>query len=198
MNLKPTLLAASLALATGALALTPAAFAADGTVNINGKVLGSTCTVGGTGGTTTVTLPDVQTSALSSSGVHTGDTGFTIALTDCPTTPSGVNVGLQFFSGQDTAAGAAANGQLANTGGATSVDVQLLDSSGNAVVIASAAPTDNSNVTDSTLIPTTSQVGPPVITAGSVNLQYTARYYATAAAGAGSVSATTQFVVNYQ
>jgi major type 1 subunit fimbrin (pilin) len=192
MNLKPTLLAVGLAVACGGLAIAPAALAADGTVTINGKVLNATCSVGGSPAGATVTLPDVAKSLLATSGSTAGKTAFTIALTGCPTTPTGVNVGLQFFSGQDTAAGAAANGQLANTTGgtyATNVDVQLLDSTGTtAVQIASAAPTDNTGVTDSTVVPGT----------GAVSLSYSAQYYATGVATAGLVAATTQFVVNYQ
>lgn len=202
MNLKHTLLAAGLALALGATALAPqAAHAADsGTITINGKVLSSTCNVtsgGSAGSSFTVSLPDVQSSALSTAGNTAGATAFALSLSGCPTTPSGVQVGAQFYSAANTDT---TTGTLKNTG-VTNVDVQLMsvggttgttpsgaNTGGTAVTIATASPTGNSNVTD----PVT------LTSAGTATLNYYAQYYATGAAGAGAVSTTVNYLINYQ
>lgn len=191
MNLKPTLLATGMALALGAMALAPQAAnaAADGTITVNGKVLASTCNVGGSGtpANTTVTLDPVQRSALTTAGTGAYTASrkqFSINLSNCPTTPSGVQVGLQFFGGNDSSA----PGLLANTGTATGVGVQLLDGAQSAVTIASAQPTDGSNVTDQTTLSGASQA-----------LTYYAQYYVTnASPAAGTVTSQTSFVINYQ
>ncbi|HET7929812.1 MAG TPA: fimbrial protein [Rhodanobacteraceae bacterium] len=189
MNLKPTLLATGMALALGTMALAPQAAhaTADGTVTIGGKVLNGTCSVSGNGSpaNTAVTLADVQQSALTATGAYTASQQkFSIDLTNCPTTPSGVQVGLQFFGGNDSSGA----GLLTSTGTATGVEVQLLDSSKNAVTITSAQPTDNSNVTDAT-----------TLSGASATLDYYAQYYVTSATpGAGTVEAQTSFVINYQ
>lgn len=189
--MKVTSLAASAALA---LALSTAGFApqvahaADsGTITINGKVMNSTCDVTGNGGTNdfTVTLPPVAKTALASSGQTAGDTGFTLSLSNCPTTPAGLKVGAQFYS----SANADATGRLTNTvtsGGATNVAIQLLDGSSNPIAVA--ASQSGAAVTDQTTVPAS----------GNASLSYTARYYATGVATAGNVSTTVQYVINYQ
>jgi major type 1 subunit fimbrin (pilin) len=192
MNLKPTLMAAAFAAACGTLAIAPTALAADsGTITFNGQVLNSTCSVSGDGGSNdfTVALPTVQKGVLPSSGAYSaGAKPFTLSLTGCPVNATPIKVGAQFYSSN---ADAALTGGLKNasgTGYATGLDVQLLDSGNTAITIGTAAPTGNANVSD--------QVA--VDGSGNATLGYTAQYYVTGTVGAGSVSTSVQYVINYQ
>jgi major type 1 subunit fimbrin (pilin) len=194
MNMKHTLLAAAIAFASGAMAITPAALAADsGTITINGQVLTNTCNVNGGTSSLTVALPNVQTSALATNGVGAygaSATGFALNLTGCPVYATAIKVGAQFYS--STNADASIPGGLKNTTGtgyATGVDVQLLDGSNATFTIGTAAPTGNANVTDQVAVSGT----------GTATLNYKAQYYvANAAPTAGSVSTSVQYVINYQ
>lgn len=194
MNLKSTLLASALAVACGALALAPIANAADsGTITFNGQVLTNTCNVNGGTSSFAVTLPNVQTSALTSNGVGAygpSATAFALNLTGCPVYATAIKVGAQFYS--PTNADASVTGGLKNSTGAgyaTGVDVQLLDGSNTALTIGTAAPTGNANVTDQVAVSST----------GTATLNYTAQYYvASAAPTAGTVSTSVQYVINYQ
>lgn len=189
MNLKSTLLATGLVIASSAIALAPqTAHAADnGTITISGKVMNSTCDVNGggaTGDSFTVTLPPVAATALATSGDTAAKTSFSINLSGCPTTPAGIQVGTQFFS----SANADGSGHLNNSAGpgfATNVAVQLLDSADAAINVttsqASAAVTD-----------------PTTLAGSTATLDYAAQYYATGGATAGDVSTTVQYVINYQ
>lgn len=189
MKVTSIAISTALALALGVAGMAPqTAHAADsGTITITGKVMNSTCDVTGNGGSSdfTVTLPPVAQSALASKDQTAGDTGFTLSLTNCPTTPTGLKVGAQFYS----AANANSNGRLDNTattGGATGVAIQLLDDGDAPITIATSQ--SGAAVTDQTTVPTS----------GTTQLSYTARYYATTAATAGNVSTTVQYVINYQ
>lgn len=198
MNLKPTLLALALATAGGALALAPAAQAADGTINISGKVLSSTCIVTVNGGSA-VTLTPVLWSALGAAGSTANPTAFSVALTGCPTTPSGVQVGAVFDgTNADTTT---SNGTLLNTAGAGAaqkVDVQVRSTGGAAGTTSAtttsggtAVPFDGATVTNQT----------SVDSSGNAVLGYYAQYYATAALAAsdsGLVNTSTTFTLNYQ
>lgn len=194
MTLNSTLLATALAVACGALALAPVAKAADsGTITFNGQVVTNTCNVNGGTSSFTVTLPNVQTSALTTNGVGAygaSATAFTLNLTGCPVYATAIKVGAQFYSA--TNADATVLGGLKNTSGtgyATGVDVQLLDNTNTAFTIGTAAPTGNANVTD--------QVA--VSNSGTATLNYKAQYYvANAAPTAGTVSTSVQYVINYQ
>ena len=61
----------------------PGANASDGTITINGLVLGTTCNINGGTSSFTVTLPTVKTTDFVSSVA--GKTQFDLNLTDCPT-----------------------------------------------------------------------------------------------------------------
>lgn len=156
-----------------------AAEASDGTVNFTGTIASQTCTVSVNGGssTATVTLPKVATGVLASAGEVAGNTRFTMALSDCSTTTG--NVYAYFEQG----AGVNANGRLTNTGTATGVDIQLLDSANAAI---------NAGSTDQTTAPAT-----VALTDGAGSLTYSAQYYATAAATAGTVASTVNYSINY-
>ncbi|HVX03555.1 MAG TPA: fimbrial protein [Rhodanobacteraceae bacterium] len=182
MNLKSSLLASTLAVACGALALAPNAHAADGTITITGKVIAPTCSVSNAiGGNLSVTLPTVLTSAFSGSvGSTTGATPFDLALTGCPTNPAGIQVAAQ-FSGTNISA---TDGNLLNTAASGSnVEVQLTDSAGTAI---------NLNTTPT---PVTATVDP----SGNATLNYKAQYYAAVGAvTGGAVQTSVQYTLTYQ
>lgn len=156
--------------------------AADGTVTINGKVVDQTCTLGGTNGNYTVTLPTVGKSTLPTVGTTTGDTKFTINLTSCPTG----NIGVYY---DNTNANITANGRLKNTiAGPTgsNVEVQLLNSAKTVIDLTKDRGTQ----------------GPLTVASsgGAVNIDFYARYYATAAvstATVGDVTTTATYYVVY-
>lgn len=178
-----TLLSAALIAGFGVAALAPqAAKATDGTININGAVTGSTCVVKVNGAVSpaTITLPTVSTTALSAAGVTAGQTAFAINLSGCAGTPTATKASTFFENGPNVNAA----GRLVNTGTATNVDVQLVNSDNSVITAGSAAPTSGTGVA--------------MISAGAATLNYYARYYATAAATAGSVASSVQFSVIYQ
>jgi major type 1 subunit fimbrin (pilin) len=179
MNLKPTLLAVGLAVACGGLAIAPAALAADGTVNITGTIITGTCTaaVAGNNGTA-VKLPTVQSSVFGGLGSTSSPTPFSISLTNCPTTPSGVQATANF----DQTNVDASTGALTTTGG-TGIEVQLTDGSGTAINLkTSPAPVSATIASD-----------------GTATLGYKAQYYQPSATSivAGSVTTSVDYTLTY-
>ncbi|WP_010115526.1 fimbrial protein [Acinetobacter sp. P8-3-8] len=154
--------------------------AADGTVTINGKVIDQTCTLGGTNGNYTVTLPTVGKSTLPTTGTTTGDTKFTINLTNCPTG----NIGVYY---DNTNANITANGRLKNTAtGGSNVEVQLLNSTKAVIDLTKDRGTQGAIAVASS--------------SGNANIDFYARYYATAAVSAatvGDVTTTATYYVIY-
>ncbi|MBU6477413.1 MAG: type 1 fimbrial protein [Xanthomonadaceae bacterium] len=183
MKLKSNLLATSLAIACGALALAPTANAApDGTINITGKVIAPTCSVSNANsGIVSVNLPTVLTSAFSGSvGSTTGATPFALALTGCPTNPSGVQVAAQ-FSGSNISA---TDGNLLNTAASGSnVEVQLTNGTGTAINLST----------------TPKPVAATIDASGNATLNYQAQYYAAVGAvTGGAVQTSVQYTLTYQ
>lgn len=161
------------------LAAAGSAFAVDGTVNVTGTVSTATCTV--TVSPSTVALPTVQRSALGSNGAVAGTTPFQIITSGCSGT--GVTNITTFFEYSSTIN---ASGRLNNTissgaGGATNVDVQVLNSSLGVVNLAGALGSQNV----------------PSIAFGNSTQNFYARYYATGAATAGTFSSSFTFTLVY-
>lgn len=153
------------------------AFAADGTINFTGSVVASTCAYTGTGGgSQTVSLPVVSTSALTTAGNTAGDTPFDINLTSCGTTAKNVAVNLEGISYDSV------TGHLNNTatGGAANVRVQLLDRNNQAVIRVPGA--------SATVMSTT---------AGNATIPLLAKYVANGAATAGNVVSSVNFSIIY-
>ena len=180
-----TLLSAALIAGLGIIAFAPnTAQATDGTININGTVTGSTCTVkiNNAASPATITLPTVSTTALSAAGNTAGETAFSINLSACGGSPVATKASTFFENGANVNAA----GRLTNTAvsPAGNVDVQLVNSDDSVIIAGSAAPT--------------SGVGVASIVANAATLNYFARYYATAAATAGAVKTSVQFSVIYQ
>lgn len=176
-----TLFSAALIAGFGIAALAPQnARAVDGTITFNGKVLNSTCSVSNaTAGVVAVTLPDVQSSAFTASGSVAGLTPFSLVLTGCPTTPSGVVVGAAFSGGSIDSAHA---GTITNTG-TSNVNVQMTDSSGTALNLST-----NSNPVNAVISGT-----------GTATLGYKAQYYQPTATAvtAGTVTASVSYTLTY-
>lgn len=156
--------------------------AADGEVRISGTITANTCDITtGTGGVHTVTLPTVMARTLSEAGKTAGRTPFTVALVNC--SPDSGDVALYFEPGANTDM---ATGRLKNTSAATATGVQVGLLNGSMVPIElnqSSASLQNSQTVS--------------IASGSATLNYFAEYYATGAAGAGSVSTSTFFSIVY-
>ncbi|OOG65466.1 hypothetical protein B0E46_03735 [Rhodanobacter sp. B04] len=193
-----TLLSAALIAGFGVAALAPqAARAADGTINITGKVISGTCTVAVNGANANVVLPNVQASALTAGSAYTtGAKGFSVALTGCPASPTGLSIGLGFqTTNADTA-----TGTLKNTG-VTNMDVQLMyTTSATGTATAPATTGGTAVVLDGATVTGAVNMGAGPATSAYYN--FYAMYYPLAAwsatTGTGAVSTSAQFNVSYQ
>lgn len=180
MLLNKSLLTSALIAAFAVAAIAPAAHAADGTINITGTINSSTCKINGANSpaTVAVTLPTVSTTALNAAGSVAGRTAFNLALTGC----GALTKATTFFEPGPTVQ---ADGNLKNaTGTATGVEVQLLNNDFSAIALNGGASAQNSQSV--------------TLASGAGTLNYYAQYFATTAAGAGSVSTSVQFSMIYQ
>jgi major type 1 subunit fimbrin (pilin) len=179
-----TVLSAALIAGFGVAALAPqVARATDGTITFNGKVLSSTCTVSNAaGGIVTVTLPDVVKTVFTAQGSTAGLTPFSLNLTGCPTTPSGVVVGAS-FSGNANIDGT--TGAIQNTSGVgySNVEVQMTNASGTAINLST----------------TPNPVSATINGSGAATLSYQAQYYQPTATAvtAGTVTTSVAFTLTY-
>ncbi|UVL43187.1 type 1 fimbrial protein [Pseudomonas sp. B21-040] len=179
-----TLLALSVAAGLTVVFALPAQ-ASDGTINFVGAIKDVTCTVqaAGTSGISTVTLPTITKSALTTVGATAGDTNFNIELTNCSGTDvSGSGVAVHFEPGVNVNA----NGRLTNNGAATGVDLALYETNAASPLNLGVAPTAAyKSMTGAT-------------PNGSATLPYTVKYYATSATpGAGTVTSSVVYSVVY-
>lgn len=181
-----TVLIASLGVAT----LPVVARAADGTINITGLVTAGTCKVGtGSPYSQSVVLPTVQSSALTGVGTVAGSTAFSFAISGCATTGGPTKATTYFEPGAniDTT-----THNLFNTGGATGVEVQLLNGAGSAATAFSPIVLGNPIATQNSGTVTISA-------AGGATMNYYAQYYASAATPtAGTVTSAATFTMIYQ
>lgn len=162
------------------LALAGSANAADGNIVITGEITDTTCniSVNGAGNNATVVLPTVSADSLSAAGATAGATPFSITLSGC--SGSSLNTASTWFEPGPTVDGT--TGRLNNTGDAENVQVELLNSDLDSIVVGS--PSQNDVPVD--------------ISGGSGTLNYYARYYATDAAEAGTVNTFLQYTVIYE
>ncbi len=189
--MKKIFLSAALVASMGAVALAPnAARAADGTITINGQITSATCTISVNGGTAspTITLPTVQASQFTGTGIATGWTAVTIALSNCTAgngTPAVTKVLPYFEQGANTDL---TSGYLKNaTGTATGVQVAL--------------STTNSLSNKLNLAANAGQQGAGTAQAigGNPSFTYYAAYVSNAASvTAGTVATSVQYDLNYQ
>lgn len=179
---KKTLFATALVAGLGFVAFgANTAHAVDGTINITGKVISSTCQINGgaSPAAINVTLPNVSTTSLTAAGAVAGRTPFNIALSGC----GSLTKATTFFEPGPTVL---ADGNLKNTAAtpASGVEVQLLNGDFSAINLGGAAAAQNSATAN--------------LTSGAGTLNYYAQYYANAAAGSGNVTSSVQFTMLYQ
>lgn len=167
-----------------ALAFSSSASAADGTITINGEITDTTCNISVNGGAAdaTVVLPTVSASSLAAAGETAGATPFNIALSGCTGTALGTAT-TWFESGLNVDS---TSGRLNNTGTATEVQVQLLNS-GMAAIMAG-GPQGGGGQNDI----------PVDISTGDGTLNYYAQYYATAPSTAGTVVTSVEYTLVYE
>lgn len=179
------LLTSALVASLGALAIMPSAHAAtatDGTINISGQVVATTCTVAVNGGSAngTVALKPAPTSALNAAAATYGDMPFTIGVTGCDSSLNGKTV-TPYWSGTNINSA----GRLNNTGLATKVDLQLLNSDDTTAITLNGGE-GNQGTTG------------VAVASGAATMTYYARYYATGTATAGTVSSSVNYTLIYQ
>ena len=165
-----------------------AAHAADGTINVTGSVVASTCKINGGQNDLDVPLPRVGTNSLSEAGMTAGRTPFKFDLTECgtgaeaPTKVSvhfepGANVNLE--TGRLVPIGAGTDGVAQN------VEIGILNDKYEAVKVGAVGDQQNSSV--ATIDGTT----------GAATLEYSAEYNATGVATAGSANSSVQYSLSY-
>lgn len=170
------------------------AFAIDGTISITGTIKGLTCTISGgpgttpgTGGSFSVELLPVQTSALATPGQPAAAKPFSIVLGagTGATCPDGTRASILFDA--SSAMINPATGNLRNTTGtgqAGNVEVQILDS------LAANAPVNLASGN------TTTEV--TAVGTGGVTLPFQAQYIAVGGpASAGAVNTSVGYTVSF-
>ena len=166
--------AATLALAG---LLSQGAFAEDGTINFEGEIVASTCSVSPKSQNMTVPLGKVKTSVLSAAGSTSTPSKFTIELLDCD--PSKAKVTLRAPPNTNDATLLRLAGGLVGTTQASNVAVLIADSTGKQIPLGSASDEY-------------------AILQGANSLQLQAKYKSVnVCASAGIANATAQFTVAY-
>ena len=178
--------ALSAALALGASAT---ASAQDGLITFNGEVLADTCevTFPGTSGPATnpvITLPTVSTTSLATIGTTAGRTPFSVQVgsTEKPCTV-GTDVAVELNPNSNASITGGRLNNILNTDNATGVQVQLIDGSGAPIALNDGAPWTSART---------------AITGGVAVLNFAGEYYASAQAGAGKVSSTVEYTIDYK
>ncbi|WP_020202775.1 MULTISPECIES: fimbrial protein [Cupriavidus] len=167
--MKNTLLASAIAAAAAAAAFAPVANAYDGTIEITGNIVATTCQINGSNGPTDVTvpLPPVSANALSTQGATAGRTPFSITLSGCQG-GSATKVSTSFEAGPTVNS----TGRLTvDAGGASGVEIRLLNATQGVINAGTALTGQNS--------PAVNIVG------NGATLNYFAEYFAT---GTGTVT----------
>lgn len=187
--MKKTLVSLSLLAALG-MGMTAANAASTGTITFNGELTDTTCDVdvNGQGADATVTLPTVSVNQLTAAGNVTGRTSFNMNLTNCVIgTEGGHSKVAAFFQPGNTVD--LGTGRLKNmsTDGATLVDLQLLDASGNYSAI---------NVGNTDQVQDTSYVD--IAADGTALLPYAVEYYANGQTTPGVVTSSVVYNLMYQ
>ena len=205
---------AQAALAISAAALSAPSFAGDGTINFVGNVVNNTCavsvgstTMGGSNkNSVTVTLPDAKTSTLDAAGQVDGVTKFKIGVSGCDTSAEGLNGvpgqnSFQAFFTTTFAPNAGtvdSNGRLINATEKSPaqnvvLEVGTLDSK------SAAFTAINLNGTDAEVQQNVADASIEIKDASTGAEQYFAvRYYATAKAKAGGITASLPFTISYK
>ncbi|MTD28727.1 fimbrial protein [Erwinia sorbitola] len=167
-----TSLAAVIAIPASAIA------AADGTITFTGEITNTTCAIsvnGSASANTAVTFDPVSATSLTTNGAVGAEKPITMSLTDCQNPTE--NVRAVF----DSAHTDPTTGNLANTGTAGNVQVQLLDSTRSAINLNNPQSSGPSfNIVD-----------------GKASLHYYARYFATDQVTGGDVNTLVNYSLSY-
>lgn len=166
-----------------------ATYAVDGTITFNGTLVNSTCSATiGSGSTTsgTVTLPTSNIVNLAASGAVSGLTAYKIVLTGSGCSTSS-GIATPYF--EPSVANINTSGRLINTGTATNVDIQLLNSVQTVINLSA----DASSQTTSTVT-----TGTNTSNTATYTYPYYAQYYATAATTAGTVIGKVDYSLIYK
>ena len=177
--MKKNLLTAALAIA--GLATFASAHAADGTIEFTGNITANTCSInGGNGGENfTVALPTVSSKTLEVAGSTAGRTPFKIALSGC-TSDQPVSV---HFEGGPTVS--QETGRLmVDAGGASQVELGLLNNSFGEIKAGAATGQQNSQVVN--------------LANGKADLDYFVEYHSLGNATAGAANSRVQYSISYQ
>lgn len=156
--------------------------ASDNTITFMGEVTDETCSVSVNGNSSApiVLLPTVSSSALENATDTAGKTTFDIGVSGCTGSPGGVEISTVFIGNNVSSD----TGNLINAGSADNVEIQILDPSDSEIDLRSIY----NGAGDLSL-------GPDETSASST---YSAQYYASGAATAGTVEASLQYAVSYQ
>ena len=186
MKKKEHMYKAALISAIGLCAITPTAFASDGTINFEGQIVAQTCMVGidGQSSTATVQLPPVAISALKLGSAQ--QTNFKIGLTGCEGAPKSAYAYFESGAGVDVDSGNLIN-TASGANAAQGVQLQIVDGQTNAPIQAG-----NSNQ-----IGGTSKIE---VDGDTAQLPYGVRYFAPVAADVkeGLLTGTVTFSVAYE
>lgn len=148
-------------------------------------VVTPSCTIAAGSQNIPVTLPGVPASSLSTTGQVGGRTGFSIAVTGCPSSVNSITT--YFYGGNvDTA-----TGNLVNNGSAKNVEIQLLNGPGGSAAALSEIDLRGAQAS-------AQQSSVFNVSGGNAALNYYAQYIASGgAATAGSVSTSVTFTIAY-
>jgi major type 1 subunit fimbrin (pilin) len=201
---------AQAALAISTAALSAPSFAGDGTINFVGNVVNNTCavsvgstTMGGSNkNSVTVTLPDAKTSTLDAAGQVDGVTKFKIGVSGCDATALGGDAGKDVVTAAFTTTfspnvgtvdnnGRLINATTSNAASNVVLEVGKLDSSSTFKAI-------NLNTDGAEAQQTKDYEVSFTSAASGAEQEFAVRYYATAKAKAGGITASLPFTISYK
>lgn len=162
--------------------LSATAFASDNTITFQGEVADNTCQVyvNGNAASPVVLLPTVSVSDFSAAGDVAGETSFTISVEGCATDAQTVSIETIFVPN------GLSGDNMANTGTAGGVSLQLLDAPGGAAI---------------SLVNGINAVTGLTVDAGATGAShdFAVQYYADdASVTPGSVTSAVQYAISYQ
>ena len=156
------------------------AHAADGQIDFNGFVNGTTCTInGGTDQNFSVTLPPVSAATLQAAGTRAGQTPVPLDLTNCTPATGTAHVYLEPGPTINVA-----TGRLIVDDSARNVEIGLLNKNFVDIVAGAADGSQNTDVVD--------------ISSGSADLSFYAEYVSLGNATAGAADSRVQYTIVYQ
>jgi major type 1 subunit fimbrin (pilin) len=185
-------------IASSMLLTSAGSYAADGTITFNGKVTAASCTVTGAatgpGGTPSknlnVIMPSITTESIgATAGDTAGMTAFSITLSNCQSPSTTAEKMRVAFSGQGDSANQYVLKNVATTGGASGVGIQLLKEDGTSKIDINGG----SNTADETTLPLSTAA------AQSYVLNFNAAYVnvSGSAPTSGTVTAVANYTIEY-